>query len=99
MNRTERQSGELRADLVVYVCLLAIAGLQAALAYSGASFVPMLVLAIVQTLLIVMFLMHLRTERHSLILFVAVFTLFVLATINYGWTDSFRLLHGVPFAK
>jgi heme/copper-type cytochrome/quinol oxidase subunit 4 len=99
MNTTERRSGELGADLAVYVCLLAIAGLQVVLAYRGASFVPMLVLAVVQTLLIVMFFMHLRAERHSLIVFVALFTLFVLATINYGWTDSFRLLDGVPFAK
>ena len=87
------------ADLAVYVCLLAIAGLQVVLGYRGAPLLSMLVLALVPTLLIVMFFMRLRVERRSLILCVAVFTLFVLATINYGWTDSFRLLHGVPFAK
>jgi hypothetical protein len=43
--------------------------------------------------------MNLATENHSFVLFIAVFTLFVLATINYGWTDSFRLLVGAPFAK
>jgi hypothetical protein len=27
-----------------------------------------------------------------------VFTVFVLLTMQYGWTDSFRLINGVPFA-
>jgi heme/copper-type cytochrome/quinol oxidase subunit 4 len=56
-------------------------------------------LAIIEALLGVLFFMHLAAEKPSFILFVAVFTLFVLATINYGWTDSFRLLVGAPFAK
>jgi heme/copper-type cytochrome/quinol oxidase subunit 4 len=56
-------------------------------------------LAIIEALLGVLFFMHLAAEKPRFILFVAVFTLFVLATINYGWTDSFRLLVGAPFAK
>jgi hypothetical protein len=43
--------------------------------------------------------MRLGSEKPSLLVAFAVFTLFVLATINYGWTDSFRLLLGAPFSK
>jgi hypothetical protein len=43
--------------------------------------------------------MHLWVDSRGLLWFVAVFTLFVLFAMQYGWTDSFRLLHGVPWAK
>ena len=44
-------------------------------------------------------LIGLASENHSSVVAFAVFTLFVLATINYGWPDSFRLLFGVPYAR
>jgi hypothetical protein len=43
-----------------------------------------------------MFFMHMATEKRSFMIFVAVITFFVLATMNYGWTDSSRMLNGVP---
>jgi len=102
MNAAEKESG-VGKYLVVYLCMLVIPALEVVVAYKhigGSQMLPgMLSLAIVEALLGVLFFMRLATERPRFILFVAVFTLFVLATINYGWTDSFRLLVGVPFAK
>ena len=102
MSRAEEQ-GALGKYLVVYICMLVIAAIELAIAYHPPSgeqlLASMLLLALIGALLGVLVFMRLGEERRTLILFVAVFTLFVLATINYGWTDSFRLLHGVPFAK
>ena len=102
MNAAEKQGG-VGKYFVVYLCMLAIPALEAVVAYQhiGGSqmLLGMLSLAIIGALLGVLFFMHLATEKPRFILFVAVFTLFVLATINYGWTDSFRLLVGAPFAK
>ena len=102
MNAAEKQSG-VGKYLVVYLCMLAIPALEVVVAYQhiGGSqmLLSMVSLAVIEALLGVLFFMHLAAEKPSFILFVAVFTLFVLATINYGWTDSFRLLVGAPFAK
>jgi hypothetical protein len=40
----------------------------------------------------VLFFMNLGSEKPGFIKFVVYFMLFVLATMNYIWTDSFRLL-------
>jgi heme/copper-type cytochrome/quinol oxidase subunit 4 len=102
MSAAEKPSG-LGKYLVVYLCMMAIPGLEVVIAYQniGGSqkLLGMLSLAIIGALLGILFFMQLAMEKPRLILFVAVFTLFVLATINYGWTDSFRLLIGVPYAK
>ncbi len=89
-------SGKIGQYLVVYVCILAIAGLQFVVAYSNISsaqmVLRMLILAIVEASLGVLFFMHLKAENRAFVVFVAVFTLFVLAAMQYGWTDSFRLI-------
>lgn len=89
--------------LVVYFCMLVIVAIELVIAYhppSGAQLLAsMLLLAFTGALLGVLVFMRLGAERRTLIVAFAVFTLFVLATINYGWTDSFRLLHGAPWAK
>jgi caa(3)-type oxidase subunit IV len=88
--------------VVVYVCILAIAALQFVIAYSniGASqmFTRMLFLAIIEAALALLFFMHLSDNR-GLLWFVVIFTVFVLLTLQYGWTDSFRALGGAPWAK
>jgi heme/copper-type cytochrome/quinol oxidase subunit 4 len=100
---TAGEQGGLGKYIVVYLCMLAVTGIEVAIAGSnpgGAHLLPiMLILAFAGALLGVLFFMGLAAEKRSLILFVAVFTLFVMATINYGWTDSFRVLMGVPYAK
>jgi hypothetical protein len=99
MNTAEQRSGGLGTDIIVYVCLLAISGLQFIQAYSSGEgrglMARLLIVAAVQAL----FFMRLRSERRSLVMFVAIFVLFVLATMQYGWPDSFRQLVGVPFAN
>ena len=102
MSTAGEQTG-LGKYIAVYICMLAITGIEVVIATSnrgGAHLLPMmLVLAFAGALLGVLFFMGLAAEKRSLIVCVAVFTLFVLATINYGWTDSFRVLTGVPYAK
>ncbi len=61
-------------------------------------FVRMLILAIVEAALALLFFMHLW-ENRGLLWFVVIFTVFVLLAMQYGWTDSFRLSDGVPWAK
>ncbi|HKB97465.1 MAG TPA: hypothetical protein VKD23_01630, partial [Terriglobales bacterium] len=59
----------------------------------------MLAVAIVEAGLAVMFFMHLWTERRGFMLFVIIFTISVLLGMQYGWTDSSRMLVGAPFSK
>jgi len=89
--------------LVVYLCLLALAGFQFALAFENIDtsqmLVRMLAVAIVEAGLAMMFFMHLGTEKRGFTLFVLVFTIFVLLALQYGWTDSTRRVVGAPFSK
>lgn len=89
--------------LVVYVAILAIAGLNFVIAYSHLDgsqlFLRMFSLALVEAGLGVVFFMHLGSENRRFVIFVAVFTLFVLAAMQYSWTDSFRMLVGAPYSK
>jgi heme/copper-type cytochrome/quinol oxidase subunit 4 len=88
-------------DLVVYLCIVALAGIQFVIAYQDISasqmFVRMLIVAIVEAALALLFFMHLW-ENRGLLWFFVVFTVFVLLAMQYGWTDSFRLSNGVPWA-
>jgi caa(3)-type oxidase subunit IV len=97
----EHRSGA-KKYLVVYVVILVIAALQFVTAYSDISasqmLTRMLILAIVEAALALLFFMHLSDNR-GLLWFVAIFTVFVLLAMQYGWTDSFRLSGGVPWAK
>jgi cytochrome c oxidase subunit IV len=92
---SEKSTG-ITTYLVVYVCMLAIAALQFLVAYENIDgsqmFGRMLALAIAEAGLAVFFFMHLWTERHRLILFVSLLTVFVIAMMQMIWTDSFRLL-------
>jgi cytochrome c oxidase subunit IV len=83
--------------LVVYLCLLALAGLQFLIAYQDITasqmFRRMLSVAVVEAGVAVMFFMHLWSEKRGLLLFVVIFTIFVLLSMQFGWSDSFRLTH------
>ena len=100
---TEHTSGGVGKDLIVYVCLLALAGLQFVIAYQNIDanqmFVRMLIVACVEAGLAVLFFMHLWSEKRIFLLFVVIFTVSVLLGMQYGWTDSFRMVTGAPFAK
>jgi caa(3)-type oxidase subunit IV len=97
------KSGGMGKDLVVYLCLLALAALQFAIAFqhidTSQMLVRMLAVAIVEAGLAVLFFMHLWTEKRGFAIFVLVFTIFVLLAMQYGWTDSTRMVVGAPFSK
>lgn len=82
--------------LLVYFCILTIAALQFVVAYSKLSASEMLLrllpLATLEAVLAVLFFMHLWVEKRGFVISVIVLTLFVLASLQFSWTDSFRLL-------
>ena len=91
-------------DLIVYVCLLALAGLQFVIAYQKIDgtqmFWRMLTVACVEAGLAVLFFMHLWSEKRAFLWFVLIFTISVLLGMQYGWTDAFRMLAGhAPFSR
>jgi heme/copper-type cytochrome/quinol oxidase subunit 4 len=100
---TAEQQGGLGKYIVVYICMLVITGLELLIASrhpSGAVLLAsMLILAFLGAILTILYFMRLASENHTLLVAFTVFTLFVLAATTYGWTDSFRLLFGAPFAK
>jgi caa(3)-type oxidase subunit IV len=102
MTTEAHQSSSMNKDLIVYVCLLALAGLQFFIAYQDITasqmFVRMLTVAIIEAGLALLFFMHL-SENRGLKWFVVIFTVAVILGMQYGWTDSFRLVDGVPWAK
>ena len=79
--------------LVVYLCILALAGLQFLIAYQNITasqmFRRMLSVSLVEAAVAVMFFMHLWSEKRGFLLFVVLFTIFVLLSMQFGWTDSF----------
>jgi heme/copper-type cytochrome/quinol oxidase subunit 4 len=85
---------------VVYFVILAIAGLQFVIAYQHidvtAMIFRMFALAMLEAGLAVVFFMHLGSENRVFVTWVALVTLFVLAAMQYGWTDSFRMERNAP---
>ena len=100
-SETQNSSG-MKKDLVVYLCILALAALQFVIAYQSIDgsqmFVRMLIVSVVEAGLALLFFMHLA-ENRGLLWFVVIFTVFVLLAMQYGWTDSFRISAGAPWAK
>jgi caa(3)-type oxidase subunit IV len=96
------KSGAMRKDLIVYLSLLILAAIQFVIAYQQISpsqmFARMLVIAIIEASLALLFFMHL-SENRALLWFVAIFNVFVILAMQFGWTDSFRILDGVPWSK
>lgn len=97
------KSDGIGKDLVVYVCLLALAGLQFVIAYqkidASQMFWRMLTVSCVEAGLAMLFFMHLWGEKRTFLWFVLIFTISVLLGMQYGWTDAFRMLVGAPFSR
>jgi cytochrome c oxidase subunit IV len=93
----EHKQDRIGKYLVVYLCILALAGLQFVIAYQNITaaqmFRRMLSVALIEAGVAVLFFMHLWSEKRGFLLFVVVFTIFVLLSMQFGWTDSFRLTH------
>ncbi|MCU1299024.1 MAG: hypothetical protein JWO91_3302 [Acidobacteriaceae bacterium] len=102
MSTSQKNEG-LGTYFVVYFLVLAIAGMQVIIAYENIDpsqmVLRMLSLAIIQAGLAVMFFMHMKTEKRSLLLTLVPVTVFVLLMMNMIWSDSYRILGGAPFAK
>jgi heme/copper-type cytochrome/quinol oxidase subunit 4 len=98
----EQKRSGMGKDLMVFVVILALAGIQFVIAYQDISasqmFVRMLIVAVIEAALAVLFFMHLWDNR-GLKWFVLIFTVAAILGMQYGWTDSFRLADGVPWAK
>ena len=91
--------GNLKTDLMVYVGILVLAGVQIFVAYHSPGVIRMLVIAAIQAFLAVMFFMHLRDENSTLRLALIPATLFVLVMMNMVWADSFRVIQFRSFPK
>ncbi|MGA8272672.1 MAG: cytochrome C oxidase subunit IV family protein [Candidatus Sulfotelmatobacter sp.] len=98
----QTHTGGIGKDVAVYILLLILAALQFVIAYQNITasqmFVRMLAVAVVEAGFALLFFMHLSQNR-GLRWFVLIFTISVLLGMQYGWTDSFRLVDGVPWAK
>jgi heme/copper-type cytochrome/quinol oxidase subunit 4 len=90
------QGPAIKKYVMVYVCLVVLTALQFMIGYrnieGGQMAVRMLTFGVIETILVVLFMMNLSAEKRTFFKFVAYFMLFVLATMNWIWTDSFRLL-------
>ena len=90
-------------DVAVYLCLLALAALQFFIAYQNIDasqmLTRMLIVACVEAGLAQLFFMHLWSEKRGFLLFVVCFTIFVLLSMQFGWTDSFRLNHCLGYCS
>jgi caa(3)-type oxidase subunit IV len=91
-------SGSIGKILIIYGCILLLAGLQFVIAYQHADaraiLVRMLIVALIEAGLAVLFFMHLGSEDRKFRYSVAFIAIFVLLAMQYSWTDSFRMLRG-----
>lgn len=98
-----RYTDPISKYIVIYVCILVLAALQFVIAYSHvdaiAMFARMLFVALAEAGLALMFFMHLWAEKRGFLMFVLVFTVFVLLAMQYGWTDSSRMELGAPYSQ
>src|SRR5258707_14269417 len=82
------KGGGMGKDLVVYACLLALAGLQFAIAFQNIDtsqmLVRMLVVAIVEAGVGGVFFMHLLWGKRGVTFFLLGFLVFVLFGLSYG---------------
>ncbi|MGA7568937.1 MAG: cytochrome C oxidase subunit IV family protein [Terriglobales bacterium] len=96
MTSAEQEKGAVGKYFGAYLCILALATLQFFIAYSNLEpsqmLVRMLFVAIVEAAVGVLFFMHLWVEKRRFTVFVLLFTILVILGMQYGWTDSFRLL-------
>ena len=96
------QSASIGRDVAIYVVLLVLAAIQFFIAYQDITasqmFTRMLTVAIIEGGIALLFFMHLSQNR-GLMYFVVIFTVAVIFGMQYGWTDSFRLISGVPWGR
>jgi heme/copper-type cytochrome/quinol oxidase subunit 4 len=101
MSASNTPNGGTGRDVAVYVCLLILAAIQFVISYqnisAGSMFARMFIVAIIEGALALLFFMHLW-ENRGLRWFVLIFSIATTLGMQYGWTDSYRQLLGVPWA-
>jgi len=89
--------------IFTYVCILIVAALQFVAAFydshNPALWSRLLVLAVIEGILAVLFFMHLWMEKRAFLWSMVIVIVFVLISMQWSWPDSFRILHGVPWTK
>ena len=99
---SEAHQGGIGKDAVIYILLLILAAIQFLIAYQDITpsqmVTRLLIVAVIEGALALLFFMHL-SENHGLMWFVVIFTVAVILGLQYGWTDSYRLVNGVPWAR
>jgi len=96
MNPAEKSRG-MSTTYAVYVVIMTMAVFQVLFAFEAGPSLPlMLMLAVLQASLAVMYFMHLGQERPSLVLALIPYTIFIFVMMNMIWSDSVRLLHMRP---
>jgi cytochrome c oxidase subunit IV len=100
---TDNYSGSFGKVLIIYVCIVALAALQFVVAYQHwhvrTAFLRMLLIALLEAGLAVTFFMHLGAEDRKFTFSIALVVIFVLISMQFSWSDSFRLLRGAPWAN
>jgi cytochrome c oxidase subunit IV len=88
-------------DIAIYIRIFVLAAIQFVIAYQNLDaftmFTWMLIVACIEAALGLLFFMHLSDNR-GLMWFVIIFAVLALLGMQYGWTDSFRIAHGAPWA-
>ncbi len=96
------QSASIGRDVAIYVVLLVLAAIQFFIAFQDITasqmFTRMLTVAIIEGGIALLFFMHL-SENRGLMYFVVIFTVAVIFGMQYGWTDAFRVVNGVPWGR
>src|ERR1700722_19919252 len=89
--------------LAAYVAMLVITGVETVLAFRHSTgtqlLASLLVLAFMGAALGVLYFMRLASENRPIMVGLPIFTLFVLAAMTYGWSDSFSILKCARFSK
>lgn len=103
MTTATQQQKDVKKYVITYFCILIIAALQFLIAYFNAGgadlWSQLLFLAIAEAILAILFFMHLWFENRGLLWSIVLVTVFVLITLQYSWTDSFRQLLGAPWSQ
>ena len=96
------KTGGIGKDVIVYVCMLVLAAIQFVIGLQNIDghqmFARMLIVAVIEAALALLFFMRLWDNR-GLRFFVLIFTVAVLLGLQYGWTDSYRIIDGVPWSQ
>jgi len=97
---TEMREPGMRLYTMVWVGLIAIVAVEAALTYAhlstGALLASLLALALIEACIALLYFMHLKYERALLFWSIVPIMVFVFLFMDHIWPDALRLLHMRP---